>query len=210
MCNNSSRRSSSRSLNRGRSSSSNTSNSNSSNRINDSNCNIIVKCPKSLVRNGWRTQIWDNLSRLDAILKLYYDFFYFRHPYLRNHCVRNLWRALPFASETLLGVPWCHLGHQGRPWNPTLFLLMTVWATNSIDKVHSGGHMRTICSQSTDLSRFTPSLRCYVFRYFAHIDIMPVQNCLGFSINFNSLAFFTQVRFSKALLALIVLATFSI
>ena len=63
---------------------------------------------------------------------------------------------------------------------------------------------------STDLSRFTPSLRCYVFRYFAHIDIMPVQNCLGFSINFNSLAFFTQVRFSKALLALIVLATFSI
>ena len=63
---------------------------------------------------------------------------------------------------------------------------------------------------STDLSRFTPSLRCYVFRYFAHIDIMPVQNCLGFSINFNSLAFFTQVRFSKTLLALIVLATFSI
>ena len=100
------------------------------------------------MRTVWRAFIWDNFSRLDAVLKIYYDFPYFRRPCLRNHCVRNVWRALPFASGTPLGVPWGHLGSQGRRWYPERFLLATVWAAKSGYNVRSGGRRRTLESEA--------------------------------------------------------------
>ena len=82
------------------------------------------------MRNVWRALLWGNFVRLDAMFKIYYDFPYFRRPCLRNHCVRNVWRALPFASGTPLGVPWGHRVSQGRPWDPERLLLVTGWAAN--------------------------------------------------------------------------------
>ena len=99
------------------------------------------------MRNVWRALIWDNFSHLDAMFKIYYDFPYFRRPCLRNHCVRNVWRALPFASGTPLGVPWGHRGRQGRPWDPERFLLVTVWAAKAGDNVRSVGRRRKLHAQ---------------------------------------------------------------
>ena len=41
----------------------------------------------------------------------------------------------------------------------------------------------------TDVYCFAPSFRRYVFRYFAHMAIMPAEKCLGFPIKFNNFAF---------------------
>ena len=44
----------------------------------------------------------------------------------RNHTVRNVWRALALGSVEPLGLPFGHLGRQGRPRNPHRFRLMAV------------------------------------------------------------------------------------
>ena len=101
------------------------------------------------------------------MFKIYYDFNYFRRPCLRNHYMRNVWRALPFASGTPLGVPWPErspmesgtvlagdrLGRQACRMKPGRLRPIAFWHANFANgylldpaqrNVRSGGRMRTL------------------------------------------------------------------